>query len=166
MTRPPVVYLVALIVPGLCGHAALTILEVYDGRITGDALGLYFLGKSLFCAVSLVLASAFLAEVRGLREDAVRAGLVVHPADRPDPVERVVGHRLSGGLAAILPLAICIIAALMEFNLIGQTPRGGGVLSWYFLGKGLYCFQALLLAHATLRELRALRGPDRTGEEP
>ena len=101
-----------------------------------------------------------------MRVDAVRARLVVFSTVRPDPIERVVGLRAVGGLAAVLPLAISVFAALAEFNLIGQSTTGGSVLSWYFLGKGLYCFQALILAHATLRELRALRGPAGVKEEP
>jgi hypothetical protein len=166
VTRPGIVPFVAVVVLGLCGYSALLVLGIIDRETSAEPLGLYMLGKAIFCASSLVLASAFLEEVRGLRTDAVRAGLRVRSSVRPDPLERAAGPRAVGGLLALLPLAACGLAVLFEFNLIGTTALGGSTLGWYFLGKGLYCWQALMLTHATFRELRGLRGPVRIEEEP
>jgi hypothetical protein len=166
VTRPGIVSVVAVAVLGLCGYSALLVLEVFDREAVAEPLGLYMLGKAFFCAGSLILASAFLEEVRGLRADAVRAGLMVRSAVRPDPLERAAGLRAVGGLLALLPLAACGLAAALEFNLFGLLSSGDDqTLAWYFLGKGVYCFESLLLTHATLHELRALRGPVRMEEE-
>jgi hypothetical protein len=73
MTSKPVVYAAAALVWVFCLHAALLAFGVFGGSVSlAEPLGWYFLGKAVFCTVSLLLARALLEEFRGWRRDAGR----------------------------------------------------------------------------------------------
>ena len=73
MTSKPVVYAAAALVWVFCLHAALLSFGVLGGGgSVAEPFGWYFLGKAIFCTVSLLLARALLEEFRGLRRDLTR----------------------------------------------------------------------------------------------
>ena len=64
----PMVYTTAAVVLALCVYAFSLDTKLTLGKFKVDPLGVYFLAKGIFCAMSLILTYAVLEALRNLRE--------------------------------------------------------------------------------------------------
>lgn len=63
MDKSVTVYTVAVVVLLICIYAFALSCKLLEGTFESNALGWYFLGKGLFCSLSLVLAERILRRV-------------------------------------------------------------------------------------------------------